>query len=312
MPSTPRPRRSGEARARAARLAELPFESFGGGSFGPIQSVVQPIRELWRRRELLGLLVRRELKVRYKDSALGFVWVLVRPLTMLLIYFLAIGKVLGADRAIPDFAIFVFTGLTLWGLYADTITQSTASILTNAGLVKKVYLPREIFPLAASGSALVNFSAQLALLVAATFALGQPPDPAKLPFALGAFFVTLLYAVSLGILLSALNVYFRDVQYLVEVALLILFWVSPIVYSWQLVRNELTGSLAWVQEVFLANPMTLAILSFQQTFWRAGAEQAQPAFLEWRLLGAFVVGLLLFWIAQRIFTRLQADFAQEV
>lgn len=305
-------RRTPEALARAERLAGLPFESFGLVPRGPFRAIGAAIGEIWSRRELLDQLIRRELKVRYKDSSLGFLWALVRPLTMLIIYYVALGKFLGAERSIPDFAIFVFTGLTIWGLYSETITQATASILTNAGLVKKVYLPRELFPLASAGSALVNFGIQFAVLLAAVIVFGRFPDPLDLLYAPAAFVVAFIYAVALGILLSALNVYLRDVQYLVEVALLILFWASPIVYSWQLVSEQLVGPFEWVREVYLANPITIAVIAFQQAFWVGGADQAVPPFLEIRLLAAGVVGLVLMWFAQRTFTRLQGNFAQEI
>ncbi|WP_279433481.1 ABC transporter permease [Agromyces protaetiae] len=104
------------------------------------------MREIWQYRELLGRLVKREVKVRYKDSSLGIVWSLFRPLVQLLIYYFAIGQVLGAARSVPDFGIFVFIGLTMWALFSEIISTSTTSIVANAGLVKKVYLPREIFP----------------------------------------------------------------------------------------------------------------------------------------------------------------------
>lgn len=307
MPS-PRPRRTLAARERAERLSTLPFQVFGRKDPRPFGAM----RDLWARRELLVQLVRRELKVRYKDSSLGFLWTLIRPITMLLIYYVAIGRFLGAERHIPDFAVFVFTGLTIWGLYSDTITQATSSILTNAALIKKVFLPRELFPLASAGAVFVNFVIQMVVLVTAALALGGLPPVSNLVYALAGFLIAFVFAVALGLLMSALNVYLRDVQYLVEVGLLILFWASPIVYSWQLVSEQLQGSLAWAQEVYLANPMTIAVISFQQAFWAGGAEQAVPDALDLRILVMFAIGLVVLWMSQRIFARLQGDFAQEV
>src|SRR5690606_5295180 len=125
-----------------------------------------------------------------------FGWSLIRPIVTLIIYYVAIGQFLGAARSIPDFAIFVFTGLTLWGLYYEIITVSTGSILSNAGLIKKVYLPREIFPLAAAGSAFVNFFVQLAILLLATFVFGSPVNIAAIGYALGAFLVVGIFAAA--------------------------------------------------------------------------------------------------------------------
>ena len=163
------------ARARAERLAATPFDVVASHSGGFFRGFFRSLADVVGQRELLVLLVRRELKARFKDSSLGFLWTLIRPITLLMIYFVAIGQFLGAARLIPDFAIFVFAGLTLWGLYNEIIVGGTSSIVSNAGLIKKVYLPREIFPLAASGSAIVTFLIQLGILVAAVLLLGQFP-----------------------------------------------------------------------------------------------------------------------------------------
>ena len=173
------------------------------------------LRDILRHRELLSLLVRRDLKSRYKDSVLGFVWTLVRPLTQLLIYAIVIGKILNAERGIPDFAIYVFTGLTVYGLFSEIISGTTASIVGNAGLIKKIYLPREIFPLASVGSAIFNFLIQFAILLIATIVIGKPPLHAETWYLIPSVLLLLVFGTAFGLLLSAVNVYLRDVQYLV-------------------------------------------------------------------------------------------------
>ena len=282
------------------------------------------IKEVLAHRELLDLLIRRELKARYKDSSLGFLWSLIKPLTMLLIYYVAIGQFLGAARGIPDFAIFVFAGLTIWGLYSEIVSSGTMSIIGNAGLIKKVYLPREIFPLAATGSAIFNFVIQMVVLVDATILLGQFPLSWNLLYVPVAIVIVLVWGVAFALLLSALNVYLRDVQYLVEVAMLILFWASPIVYSWSLVVGAITNSRApWLIEVYLFNPVTVAVLAFQKGLWQAGSEtrtmgditvgpQPWPPDLDLRLIVTAVVGIVFLIICQRVFQKLQGNFAQEI
>jgi ABC-2 type transport system permease protein len=312
------------ANERAARLAQLPFERVGEQDKRLFSGIVASVAEIVRQRQLLRMLVGRDLKSRYKDSSLGFLWSLVRPLTMLLIYYVAIGQFLGAARQTPQFAIFVFTGLTLWALYSETITGGTDSILQNAGLIKKVYLPREIFPLAATGSALVNFGIQLGILIVATIVLGQVPWSADLLYAPAGILVALVFALAFAILLSALNVYLRDVRYLVEVALLVLFWASPIVYPWAFVAQTARDSgMDWIAWVYLLNPVTIAILAFQRGLWIAGSQEAViggttvapqpwPPDLDLRLIVAFIVGLVFLVVAQRVFSRLQGNFAQEI
>jgi ABC-2 type transport system permease protein len=312
------------AQERADRLAGEPFRVSGRIRSSFFRNLVAPAIEVYAHRELLGLLVRRELKARYKDSSLGFLWSLIKPLTMLLIYYVAIGQFLGAARGIPDFAIFVFAGLTLWGLYSEIVSIGTKSIVINAPLVRKVYLPREIFPLAATGSALFNFAIQMIVLLGAIIVLGQFPLSWRLVYALVAIVIVLIYGIAIAILLSALNVYLRDVEYLVEVGLLIFFWASPIVYSWSYVVDAATRSdLPWLEWVYLLNPMSDAMLAFQVGLWKAGSEdrvlgditvhaQQWPADLDLRLLVVTIVGLLLLWFSQRVFSRLQGNFAQEI
>jgi ABC-2 type transport system permease protein len=298
-----------EAQERGARLATEPWQS-SAATRTLLRGSGQSLREILGQRELLGLLVRRELKARYKDSSLGFLWSLLRPLTVLLVYYVAIGKFLGAERAIPQFAIYIFTGLIAWQLFQEIVTSSTASIVGNAGLVKKVYLPREVFPLSAVGAALFTFLTQMVILAAAVVVTDQVPSGSRLlylPLSVG---VLLVYATALGLMLAAVNVYLRDVQYLVEIGTTILFWASPVVYSWRLVSATLNGSL--VESLYLGNPVTLAVLGMQRALWVAGTDEPTPDALGTRLIVALGIGVVLLWLCQRLFARLQGNFAQEL
>lgn len=298
-----------EREARTLRLAAEPLVPAGPVS-GFVGGTADSVRGVWRYRELLDLLVRRELKARYKDSALGFLWSLIRPLTQLLIYYIAIGKFLGAERSIPDYAVYIFTGLTAWTLFSEIISSGTGSIVANGGLVKKIYLPREVFPLSVIGSAIFNFVIQFLILVAAAVLTGYPPTPAGYGWVLLGTAVLLVYATAAAFLLSAINVYLRDVQYLVEVVLMVGFWLSPIVYAWSFVNDALQSS--FLNALYLANPVTLAVLAYQRGMWVAGAAVPQPTNLGLRLLIVLLIGLPVLWICQRVFARLQNNFAQEL
>ena len=289
---------------------EVPPLVTAGPPAGWIVGTAYSVRSVWAHRELLGLLVRREIKARYKDSSLGLVWSLLKPLTQLLIYYVAIGKFLGAERSVPDFAIFVFTGLTVWGLFSEILSGSTTSIVDNAGLIKKVYLPREIFPLSSVGSALFNFVIQFGILLVATILLGRAPFHAELLYLPLALAVVLVFSVSLGLMLSAVNVYLRDFEHLVEVLLVVLFWASPIVYSYTLVHGVLNGSL--LEQLYLWNPVTLVALGFQKAMWVAGAGETWPPDLAERLIIVGLISVVLLWAAQRVFAKLEGNFAQEL
>ena len=298
-----------EAQAREQRLGREPLTPTGSHA-GLLRGTAGSLAQLYRYRELLGLLVRRELKARFKDSALGFAWSLLRPLALLVVYYVAIGKFLGAERAIPDFAIYIFSGLTIWSLFSEIVNSGTGSILNNSGLIKKVYLPREVFPLSVVGSAVFNFVTQLVILIAVVVVVGPTPSGARLLFLPLSLVVILVYATALALVLSAVNVYLRDVQYLVEIALMVLFWASPVVYSWALVQNVLRSDF-W-EQVYLSNPVTAAVLGMQRAFWVAGTDQPFPSGLAVRLLVMLGIGMLLIWLGHRLFARLEGNFAQEL
>lgn len=269
-----------------------------------------PILNILSQRQLLGLLVRRDLKARYKDSALGFFWSLARPLLQLAIYFVVMGHFLQAAKGIPDFAVYIFAGLTAMGLFTDILIGGTGSILANAGLVKKVYLPREVFPLASVGSGLFNFGIQLIVLLFATLLVGHLPVHWDFFYVVPALLLLLVYATAGALLFSAVNVYLRDMQYLVEVGTMLLFWASPVVYSWQMVTSMVTSSV--LVEVYTDNPLTLAVLGFQRAFWIAGEDSAFPPDLLLRMAIAIVIGVVLLILSHRVFLRLQGNFAQEM
>lgn len=299
---------------REARLAAEPLRP-AGPQPGFIQGTAQSLRDIVGQRELLDLLVKRELKARYKDSVLGFFWSLMKPLAMLLVYYVAIGKFLNAEQVpgrpggIPDFAIFIFTGLTAWSLFSDIIIGGTGSIVVNGGLIKKIYLPREVFPLSVIGAAVVNFTIQLGILLAATVLVGAFPTGDRWWYFVVAFLVLLIFSTAVALLLAAVNVYLRDVQYLVEIAIMILLWASPIIYSWKLVDSALDGV---AQTIYASNPMTQVVLGFQKAFWVGGDAEPYPADLMQSLIITLGISVVLLWVCQRVFSRLQANFAQEL
>jgi ABC-2 type transport system permease protein len=294
---------------RFDRLREEPLVPAGrpaGGTWGSL-------REILGQRQLLDLLIRRDLKSRYKDSALGFAWTMIRPLVQLGIYWIILGQILGSARAIPEFAIYVFSGLALYGLFSEIVSGATGSVVANAGLLKKVYVPREIYPLSAVGGALFNFGIQVVILLIATAGFGAFPATYGILFFFPATLLVLIWGTAIGLLFSAVNVYLRDMAYLVEVLMLLLMWASPIVYSWQMVHDRaIGGRWAWVLPIYENNPVTLAVLGFHRAFWTAGGPEQYPDHLLLRMVIAGVVGLVALFVCQRVFARLQGNFAQEI
>jgi ABC-2 type transport system permease protein len=297
-----------EMQVRFERLEREPLRLVGNQRVG-VRGTIDQVIEIFRHREMLGLLVRRDLKSRYKDSALGFIWTLIRPVTQLLIYYVALGKFLGAERGVPNFAIYIFAGLTIWGLLSEIISGGTGSVVGNAGLLKKVYLPREVFPIASVGGALFNFVIQMLVLLAAALLTESSALSWNLLYAFPSIALVVVFGTALALLLSAANVYLRDVQYLVEVGLLIFFWASPIVYPWKTVAKALGhGPLL---DLYTDNPVTLAVLGFQRAFWQSSAGTVTgPADLLTRIGIGIGVGVVLVVVFQTVFSRLQGNFAQ--
>lgn len=301
------------AQSRAQKLSNIQFHQVGRSKAfwsGTWASYI----EIFKARELIYLLAKRDIKAKYKDSSLGLVWSFVKPLVQLSVYYFIVGQVLGAARGVPDFAIYIFIGITIWGLFAETISSATTSILTNGGLVKKIYTPREIFPLSASVSSLFNFFVQMIILIiaVAVFApISLSWEILLVPLAIANLYI---FSLALGFLLSAWNVYLRDTEHFSEVAITLLFWFSPILYSFTFVFNSVSEPV--IRFLYLCNPITLSVLGMQKALWAAGSKEVNGVSQVWPdnlslalLLSLFLATLFLF-LSQRIFSRLQGNFAQ--
>jgi ABC-2 type transport system permease protein len=270
------------------------------------------VRDLLRYRELLVNLVRKELKVRYKNSLLGFAWSMLNPALYLVIFYIVFTRFLGSN--IEYFPIYLLSGLLAWNLWSASLGGSVASLLGNANLVTKVYFPREILPLSTIGASLMHFFFQFAVLIIAlaVFRYSVGLDAALLiPMAL---IVELLLIVGVCLIVSVLNVYFRDVQHLLELVLLAWFWMTPIVYPVTVVqRPSMPG---WVFRVYLLNPMSHIVLAFQRGIYGdVKGVSVAGASLWWyvRNLGIVAAGaVVLLVVGWSIFRALESRLAEEL
>ena len=196
----------------------------------------QRVGHLWQYRELIGNLTRKELKVKYKNSVLGFVWSLLNPLMYLLVFSVVFNII--SEVPVPYYGIFFLSGLLAWNLFSTALGEGTSSIVQNAQLVTKVWFPREALVLASVFTALVHFALQAVVLLGALIAFQRVPDPTFIPVLLLALVVTMLLATALAVGLSAINVYLRDTQHLLEVLLLAWFWLSAIAYPYLHTSSE--------------------------------------------------------------------------
>ena len=278
----------------------------------PTASLAGRLRDLLNYRELLVNLVKMELRSKYKSSALGFAWSLLNPVMYLVVFTLAFDLIL--NSGIPRFPIYLLSGLLVWNFFTAAVGAGTQSIVNGAGLVNKVWFPREILPLAAIGAALVHFFLQMAVLIASLAVFRHPVDWEYLLLLPLALLALLQLTVALALLASAANVYLRDIAHFVELALMAWFWLTPIIYAFTQLTDGLGGRV-WPA---LLNPITPIVLTFQRAFYGLfGDPPVIRASLEysWYLRNLVVVGAasaVLLLVALRVFRRLEGNFAEEL
>lgn len=267
--------------------------------------------------ELLVGLIRKDLKIKYQGSVLGFFWSLANPLLLLGVYSFVFQVVL--KSGVPKFGFFLLSGLLIWNLFTGSVGFATDAVVGNAGLVKKVRFPLNVLPLTPVGFNLVHFALQLVVLMFVMLVTGFTHFLGfGLLLAIPAIAVAILFTVGLCYLVAALNVRYRDTKHLVEVVLMAGFWLNPIVYSFALVKPHLTG---WREFVYYLNPMAGIVVSMQRALYADDAQLANgthvladPGYLYYvdkLAIGAVVSGLLL-WLGLRTYYRLAADFAEEL
>lgn len=278
----------------------LVVQGWGGG-----------LLEVARRRFLLTLLVRKELRVRYRASVLGLGWSYVKPAVQFLVYLVGMGLIL-QQRAIGNYPVYLFGGLVVVTTFGEAVGNAARSVVANADLVKKIYLPRELFPVASICVAVVHLAPQVVVLLAGSLLSGWRPDPVGMAALVAGLALVLLLALGLGLLLGAVNVLFRDVENVVDLVLMVLIWVSPVLYPWQRVAAVFGEGSFWLA-VYQLNPLTVAVELVHRGTWASGTNAgATPPGLLGQTVVAFVVTAVLIVVGQLVFRRLSGRFAQEL
>lgn len=216
---------------------------------------VPDLRELWRYRELLYFLVWRDVKVRYKQTALGAAWAILQPFATMVVFSLFFGRLAGVPSDGVPYPVFAYVALVPWTFFANGLSLSTASLVTSQNLVKKVYFPRMAIPVAAVLAGLVDFALASAVLLGMMLHFGIVPG-VKALWALPLLVLALVTSLGVGLWLSALNVRYRDVNYVVP--FLVQFWLfaTPIAYPSSLLEEP------W-RTVYGINPMVGVVEGFR-------------------------------------------------
>ena len=255
------------------------------------------LREIWDFRELLYFFVWRDVKVRYKQTALGFLWAFIQPLFMMVIFSFFFGRLAHIPSAGIPYALFALTALLPWLLFSEGLTRATNSMVSNANIMTKVYFPRLIMPLAGILSPLIDFAVGFLLLIGMMVYFQVIPLP-TIVFLPLFICLCLLCSFGVGIWLSALNVLYRDFQYVVPFLIQVWFFASPIVYPSYVVPQDL-------QVLYWLNPMTGVI---EGTRW---ALYGTPLPFELLTLSCGVLALVII-IGLFYFRKMEQYFADVV
>jgi ABC-2 type transport system permease protein len=277
------------------------------------------LRELWGYREILVNLVRKELKVKYTASFLGAVWSLLNPIVFLAVFSFV---VVVLDNRVPDFPVFLLSGLLAWNLFSAALLQGSRAVIDNANLVKKVAFPREILPLSSIGVALFDFTLQSIVFLLFVVVSGHGVGIHAIVLYPLSFLTLMVFTTAATLWTSALNVRYRDVGHLLNLGLLVWFWMTPIVYQAVLVQSaladrEVLGVSLW--NLYLANPLTPIVLGFQRALYGDPVQQGEQvlpaASAAWQaglLALVLAVSIALLLLAWRVFFRRSGDFAEEL
>jgi ABC-2 type transport system permease protein len=277
------------------------------------------LRELWGYREILANLVRKELKVKYTASFLGAIWSVLNPIVFLAVFWF-VAVVLG--NRVPDFPVFLVSGLLAWNVFSASLLSGSSAVIDNANLVKKVAFPREILPLASVGVALFDFVLQTAVLLVYIVLSGHGIGPEALVLYPLALVTLVVFTTAITLWTAAVNVRYRDVGHLLNLGLLVWFWMTPIVYQAALVQQtigdrEVAGVSLW--NLYLANPLTPIVLGFQRALYgdpvQDGVQVLPAVSVAWQaglLVVVLTVAFALLYGAWRSFFRRSGDFAEEL
>ena len=253
--------------------------------------------ELLSYHELVRNLVARDLKVRYRNSMLGFVWCLFNPLMMMVVYTVVFTVLMRSN--IQNFPVFILIGILAWNLNNTALTGAATSITNNSALVTKVYFPRELLPISTVLANTVNFVLALIVLFAVivVYRIQLGPSIVLLPIILA---VQVIFCVGVGLILAALTVFYRDVEIITETLLLAWFFLTPIFYRLEDVFP------AYARIVYIANPMASIISAYRDVLYKGG----WPAFDFFSR--TLVTAVIVFVVGYLIFNRLADRFGEEL
>lgn len=264
---------------------------------GPLD-LLRHLAEFWRRRDLLWHMTVRHLRGQYKQSVLGYAWAFLNPLTLLLTLSFVFSVLLRFPSQGLPYALFVLVGLLPWMFFANGLSAATDSVSGAMNLVTKVYFPREILPMAAINTKIVDLFFGLIILAGLMMIYNHPPTETVLWVPL-LFAIQLIFTAGLAFPMAALNVYFHDVRYLVGVVLTMWFYLTPVIYPVEIVPSK-------YQFIFDLNPMAILVNAYRRVILLDDSPAMD------RLLLGLGIAVVTFVIGYFLFKRMEAGFADRI
>lgn len=249
-------------------------------------------------RELLAELTKREIKQRYKQSILGYAWVILNPLVQMLVMAFVFSHVLRlGDLGVP-YPVFLYAGLLPWTLFTGSLTASANALVGNAGLLTKIYFPRVIFVQSAILAKMVDFFLACTVFVLFLVAF-RVSVSLNILWVIPIFLIQSLFTYAIGLLASALNLFYRDIQFVLSLGLIVWMYLTPVIYPVELFPE----SYRWI---FQLNPMAVIVNAYRQAIFTSSA----PNLVSLGI--AIVLSGLLYVVARSIFKKLEGSFADAV
>lgn len=282
----------------------------------PLQSPVRSsgLAGVLSHRYLLRLLVDKEIQVRYRGSVLGLLWSYIKPAVQFGVFYVAMGVFLGLGERTENYAIYLFSGVALMNLFTEAFGNAARSVVGNGYLVRKIYLPRELFPVSSLWVAVVHFLPQVLILLIACIAVGWHPTWLALGSIFLGFAIVWFFALGIGLLFATADVFFRDAENLVDLINMVATWLSPVLYVWTMVHDVLPN---WLFHVYMLNPLTVAVELYHYAFWMptvsdpASWEVPPHLFSIWTPAAVTFVAVLVV-IGNQVFKHFEGHFAQEL
>jgi ABC-2 type transport system permease protein len=238
-------------------------------------------------------------------------WTYVKPATQLVVYYVAMGRFLRLNDRVDNYVVYLFSGIVVINLFNEILRNTTASIVGNAPLVGKVYLPRELFPVASVWVAFVHFLPQVAVLLVGALVFGWRPGPMNILAFVAGVLVVAVFSLGIGLMFAAWNVLFRDAENFADLIGMVSIWLSPIFYKWDMVAGAVP---AWIWAIYACNPLSVAAELFHYAFWaptRGVVADVPTQFGIWAAV-ASAVCIIVLVLGQMVFRHHEVRFAEEL